>query len=432
MSVTRAKQDLVTRVVVAVLLSFSLLGCGPSETELDAGMPVDSGDRDAGDGAMVGDAAVADAAPEDGSVDAGPSGQCDPGVGLRDPVSACSAAAPCTALLPTYARLDPPVDRIDTESDEPTCATGELGTRTGHPVYDDGPARSFVAPGGVTRYWCEARPPGAGASNPRPLVIYVPGSGGHGGSVYDTSLLRDKQPTFDLSDKPAAPGYVLASIQPRNLHWPTSDPQEGTKSDSQYRDLGSPSMNPDIAFLDHIIDSLVTEGVVDPLRIYVMGWSNGARFALFYGIARHETATPGGYRVAAVANFSGGDPFAPTTFAEPDCQAAPYPTSSIPYYLVSRACDAIACNEAQDLGIVPGNVVEPWVSILRDVIGADVTWQILHDDGTERDTCAIASLCGPTRQLLNHFYWPDGLMDGSGLDHEPTMLGFLRGHPLPP
>lgn len=430
---------------LSLLLVTLAFGCGDSDPGTDAGRDAgadgatdggsDSGSDGGSDGAVDSgvDAAfdgAVDTGIVDGSVaDTGPTPGCDPGVGLASPIPACSAADPCTNLLPTYALFTPPVERIEAESEAPTCATGSFGTGSGHAVFDDGPPRSHIDAAGTTRYWCEARPSLAGG--PRPLVLYVTGSGGSATGVYDSSRLREKQPTFDLAGDPARQGYVLVSIQPRNLHWPTTDPQEGTKSDSQYRDLASPSSNRDVAFVDHVIDTLVAEGVVDPRRIYLMGWSNGARFTIFYGIARHETATPGGNRVAAVANYSGGDPFAPPTFDDPTCQASPYPTSEIPYYLVSRACDAIACNAAHDLGTVPGNVVEPWVDTLRDVIGADVTWQILHDDGSPRATCALASACGPWRRLDNHVHWPDGLADGGGQDHEPVMLGFLRDHPLP-
>jgi len=37
---------------------------------------------------------------------------------------------------------------------------------------------------------------------------------------------------------------------------------------------------------------------VDPARIYVSSWSNGARFAALYAFARHDEGTPGGHRVA--------------------------------------------------------------------------------------------------------------------------------------
>ena len=103
--------------------------------------------------------------------------------------------------------------------------------------------------------------------------------------------------------------------------------------------------------------------------------------------------------------------------------------SSLPYYLVSRTCDAIACDEAQSLGVVPGNIIEPWIRTLRDVIGVDVTWERIDDDGILRDRCAVAATCGRTRQIVNHLRWPDGLWDGGGRDHEPTMLTFLRDHP---
>jgi len=406
-----------------------LVGCGGT-ADVDGGLDADVMDADAArDAARDALADVGSDGSRDAPSDAGPLPLCSPGVGLSASIPACSVADPCTDLLPTYARRTPPVDRLDTPSDAPTCATSSAGTDRGYPAYTDGAPRSWMSPAGVNRHWCEARPAGIGAASPRPLLIYLAPSGGDAGTVYDATLLRDKQPDYDLSGDPARPGFVLASVQPRNLHWPTVDPQEGTKFDSQYRDLASPSTNPDIAFVDHIIDSLVDEGVVDPARIYLMGWSNGGRFSVFYGIARRETPTPGGNHVAAVANFSAGDPFGPPTVGDLDCQAAPYPTAALPYYLISRTCDAIACDAGQDSGLVPGNVVEPWVAVLRTDVGADVTWQRIDDNGVPRAACAIAGLCGTIRQITNHIRWPDGIADGSGRDHEPTMLDFLRDHP---
>ncbi len=412
-----------------VVFGMVLVSCGGT-SDVDGGL--DGAVMDADAPRDAGGDAAADAAADasrDAARDAGPLPLCAPGVGLSEPIPKCSAGDPCTDLLLTYSRLSPPVDRLDTPSDAPTCATSSFGTGRGYPAYTDDAPRMWMDADGVNRYWCEVRPSGTGVASPRPLLIYTTGSGGHAGTVYDATLLRDKQPDYDLSGDPARPGFVLASVQPRNLHWPTVDPQEGTKFDSQYRDLASPSTNPDIAFVDHIIDSLVDEGVVDPQRIYLMGWSNGGRFSVFYGIARHGTSTPGGNHVAAVANFSAGDPFGPPTVGDLDCQAAPYPTAALPYYLISRTCDAIACDAAQDSGLVPGNVVEPWVEVLRSEIGADVTWQRIDDNGVPRAACAIAGLCGTLRQITNHIRWPDGIADGSGRDHEPAMLDFLRDHP---
>lgn len=424
---------------LAWIAALALAACGDDPgtdagAGADAGVGADAGaDMDAAAatdaGADAGAETDAEIAADAGPLDAGP--YCLDGVGLARPVPVCSTAEPCTELLASYALLDPPVDRIETASDRPVCGTTSVGIGRGQPMFDDGAPSTWTDPDGVDRFWCEHRPAGTSSTSPRPVVIWVPPSGSTADGLYDTTSLRSKAPTYDLSGDPTRPGFILVSIQPRNLRWPTADPQQGTKSDSFFRDLGAPSTNPDIALLDHVVDALVSEGVADPARIFVSGWSNGARMSGLYGIARHGTPTPGGNQIAAVANYSGGDPFAPPTFADEACRGVPYPTSTVPFLLVSRTCDEIACNAAADDMAVPGNVVEPWVTALRDQIGADVTWVRIDDDGVERAACAIAGLCGPTRALLNHVRWPDGVGDRSGNDLEPRMLDFLRDHPLP-
>jgi hypothetical protein len=353
---------------------------------------------------------------------------CATGIGLSHPSPTCSIDEVCLDLVPIYAMFSPTTTYLDTPSDEPVCETSERGLATGRPYYNDGSARSWVDADGVNRYWCEARPPGASTHSTRPLVIWITGSGGSAGGLYDTTSLRDKQQTFNLSRDPERPGFILVSIQPRNLHWPTVDSQDGTKSEIYYRDFYAPSTNTDIAFIDHIIDALVSEGVVDSDRIYLMGWSNGARFSALYSISRHEQMTPGGNHVAAVANYSGGNPYASFDYDRPECALYELPKSSIPFFMISRQCDLVACDGNTDLNIIPGNVAEPWISSLKNDVGADVTWQLIDSAGNLKTSCASAAECTESDALFGHLHWPDGLDDAGGIDHEPTMLQYLAEH----
>lgn len=211
--------------------------------------------------------------------------------GAPAPLAVCTQANPCTRPAKELN-----VSEITEPSSAPLCST----TQPGRAIYDDGAPHHSVDADGVDRYACLYQPGGASASAPRPLVIFLHGGGsGNAGNVYNFTSLRAKAESYVLGDA-ARPGFLLLSIQGRNLHYPTFNNRDGRHHDFYYRDLRSPSTNPDVANLDRLIDELVATGVVDTRRIYLMGWSNGGFFGQMYAIARHTTPTPGGNRVAAV------------------------------------------------------------------------------------------------------------------------------------
>jgi poly(3-hydroxybutyrate) depolymerase len=352
-------------------------------------------------------------------------GPCDPSTGLAAALSACSATDPCAG---------PGGPPITTPIDVPLCRTSDSSRL----VFDDGPPEQWLGSRGEVRYSCVFRPSGASRQSPRPLVIFFHGAFGAASAVYDNTSLRARAPTYLLSGDPARPGFFLVSVQGRNLHWPASDSRDGRHHDIYYRDLKSPSTNPDLENADHIIDSFVASGAVDATRVYVMGWSNGGFFAQLYGIGRHEVPTPGRHHVAAVAVYSAADPFNNIQIGEsPPCRLNPYPHSRVPILLIGRACDLVPCDEAQFEGLAaqgvtlaPGFVVQTWVSELATLVGDSlVTSLTVTGDGKMISTCTAAAFCQSSLAILNHLHWPDGISDGSGMDYEPMMLDFLRANP---
>ncbi len=341
---------------------------------------------------------------------------CSPQVGVTSPLEACTAAAPCDRTS------DGSV--LDSPSEVPTCAADHAD----RPAYDDGPVQRAVGLDGHTRYWCRT-PQRSGA---RPLVLWFHGAGGSADDVYGWTSLRTKAEDAVLStDGPS--GFVLVSIQGRNLHWPTQDPRDMSHHDVYHRDLSSSSANADVALADALVDELVTSGEVDPERIYAMGWSNGGFFAQLYGFARHDTPTPGGHRVAAVAAYTAADPFADTR-ADDDlaCELDPYPDPTVPIHLTTRSCDLIPCDQAQadaflEEGyiVAPGAVVEPWSEWLAEALASDHEWLLVDGYGQRDTSCTSASWCPLWAASVNHLRWPDGIGDGSGNDYEEDMLGFL-------
>ncbi|MBI5895554.1 MAG: hypothetical protein HZB24_05950, partial [Desulfobacterales bacterium] len=207
---------------------------------------------------------------------------------------------------------------------------------------------------GFTRHACIYRPSGASATSKRPLILWFhPGGEGSADLAGSEAGLLAKAESYDLTGDTARPGFVLVSVQGRNLRYPTAAPRDGQHHDFYYRDLRSPSSNPDIANTDTMIDAMVQEGMVDTNRIYVAGWSNGGFFSQLYAIARDNTATAGGNRIAAAAVFAAADPFAGISwdpFNETSvsdgtaCRLAIYPVSDMPVLIVHRTTDsAVAC-----------------------------------------------------------------------------------------
>ncbi len=357
--------------------------------------------------------------------------RCNSSTGLSAPLAVCSPGNVCTRP-----GADTGATSISDSFSIPLCRT----TSASRAAFDDGPPLRWVDPGGVTRSACLFSPSGASASSQRPLVVFLHGGGsGSADDVYDHTSLRAKAPSYDLSGDPQRPGFFLLSVHGRHLHYPTEAPRDGNHHDFYFRDLASPSSNPDIANVDRLIDDLVRTGRVDPRRIYFMGWSNGAFFSQMYVIARRQTPTMGGNRPAAAVAYTGADPFNNINATEsPSCQLDPYPRTSAPVFLVSRACDIVACDVAQAQGlrsqgvvVEPGHIVSEWQTTLQTrMSNPNVMRRIVASTGQSSSSCAPVSSCPGSLALLNHVRWPDGVADGSGIDHEPEMLDFLRDHPL--
>jgi len=355
---------------------------------------------------------------------------CNPVTGLSNPLALCTAQNKC--LRPG---LELGVTEISTPFSIPLCRT----TASGRTVFDDGPPLNWTDPDGVARSACLFAPSGASQAAQRPLLVWLHGGGGSADNVYNHTTLRAKAQSYDLSGDPQRPGFFLLSVHGRHLHYPTEAPRDGNHHDFYFRDLARPSRNPDIANVDRLVDDLVRTGNVDPRRIYFMGWSNGAFFSQMYVIARQNTPTPDGNTPAAAVAYTGADPFHNTSATQtPSCQLDPYPLSRAPIFLVSRACDIVACDvaQAQELGIQgtvvsPGHIVGEWeAKLLNTVANPNVSRRIVSGTGQSVTSCTPAPFCTTGIATLNHVRWPDGVADGSGVDHEPAMLDFLRDHPL--
>jgi len=360
--------------------------------------------------------------------------QCNGTTGLIQPLQVCSHARPCTGAI-SFNNGQIVHQTKTTASDAPVCATKNL-------MLNDGAPMKWTDADGVARYTCLFEPAGASSTSKRPLVVFFHGLGGQANDAYDHTDIRGKAADYDnLSGDSTRPGFILASVQGRNLHSPADQPP-GRHQDYYYRDLGSPSTNPDIAQVDRLIDTLVAQENVDTQRIYVMGWSSGALFAQMYAIARYDAATPGGNHVAAGAVYAFGNPFANIAQNQtPSCESNPYPASTVPLYMINRTCDALtACDAAQEtyFYLSPGRSAEDWVTQLMNpsyVNDPNVTFQRIDlSTGAAASVCdAVPSpTCTQDAGTLAHLEWPYGPLYGMGdPDWEVQMLDFLRANPHP-
>ena len=374
---------------------------------------------------------------------------CNVSTGLRAPLPACSPQTPCTRVATNLG-----VAIVETPEVVPACDA----------LYWDERITKNVM--GFARYACIVRPGGASSTSKRPLVVWFHGGGdGSADDAATITRLASKASNFDLTGDVSAPGFVLLAIQGRNLRFPTAAPRDGHHHDFYYRDLNSPSTNPDIANVDTFIDSIVEEGIIDTNRIYVMGWSNGAFFSQLYAIARHTTTTPGGNNVASAAVFSAASPFSDISWDvfdnvavdgnDSSCELPSIPTSSVPIQMVYRTSDsAVACDTAQAtcFQTEPGYITEQW---LADASSAGIPIEGLRIGGLESGASATQDADAPNctdymgscpvvdcinnplgagcLSLVNHLRWPDGDYDNSGtffMDREPDMLQFLKSNPL--
>ena len=370
---------------------------------------------------------------------------CNGTTGLASPLCACSASSACACEnVPFCNPFCPDAGTLSTSIDLPSCKT-TTSCPTSRLVFDDGAPTTWTD-GTQQRAYCLYSPVAATPTSQRPLLVFVHGSGGSADDVYGGTSLRSKAATFDLVGDGTRIGFFLASDQGRNLPNPNGNLGAAPRHDVYFRDLASPSQNPDVRAIDHIIDTVAGGGAVDPKRIFLVGWSNGAFFSAMYAIARYSTATPGGFHVAGAAVYAGGDPFDdPLASENGACSTRPYPQAATALYVIHRGCDsAVACDATQQqlFSDPPGYDVSDWVQTLKGSVGATVQEIIISPQGLQVSGCNDDfSLCTSAVGLINHISWPDGLAaedakykndwEGAAVGTAQGMLAFLAAHPHP-
>jgi len=294
---------------------------------------------------------------------------------------------------------------------------------------------SWTDADGTSRTACLYEPASASSMNPLPLVVYVHPSLFTADTISAVTNILSFQTTADLTGDPARPGFIVVAPEGRaTTHfYPTPDDQ-GTGWDNWYRQLEKHgrdvevggttyAQNVDAAAIDHFIDAEVATGKVDPRRIYVTGWSNGAAMGMLYALNRR--------RIAAAAVYTAPDAF--EAFNDP-CPQAPVSRRArsnaeirlsnkrVPIYHVHNACDiaGICPNGEQLLGDLLGIHAR-----VTDVIIDGSQMQVTTCDagcGTnpDGDMSPVDNPRGFTEGSTNHVRWPT--------NWTASMLDFFRQH----
>ncbi len=285
---------------------------------------------------------------------------------------------------------------------------------------------------GSDRYACIYEPAGRSRDNPLPLVVFIHGSIATADSIKLTGLVGEIGKA-DLGGK--KPGFILLAPEGRyTAHYYPGLDSNAMGWDNWYRQL-SPSgdvtvggttykENVDAATIDHFIQDETATGEVDPVRIYLTGWSNGAAMALLYALSRQS--------IAAAAVYSAPDPFG--AFDDP-CPQAPVtraPTSNAQVQIFNPRIPLLHVRNGCDIGGICPNG-NNFARQMR-AIGVSLDDVILDPEGKPvtscDDTCGTSPRAagdvgagGTFRGILHHMQWPKA--------SNSRMLEFMKQHPLP-
>lgn len=270
-------------------------------------------------------------------------------------------------------------------------------------------------------------------ARPLPLVIYLQASLAPLDLQIAKTGLLDARRTALLGED-ARPGFLLLAPMPRyTRHYYPLPNAYSLGFDVWYRQFASGPRsvggvaypaNTDFATIDHYIAGLLGSGRVDPRRVYLVGYSNGASAAVEYAQNRAG--------IAAAAVYSAPDPYG---FLQDPCPQRPVagPAAGMaelqvtrrnaPIFHLHRDCDAYgSCPNALKL---QRQITESATALMftqtvnRDQLPVSGCDAACGSDANGSPWNLKARLAGTG----NHNTWP--------LDWNARLLGFLREHPLP-
>ena len=286
---------------------------------------------------------------------------------------------------------------------------------------------------GSDRYACIYEPEQHSRDNPLPLVVFLHGSIATADSIKLTGLAGEIGKA-DLGGK--KPGFILLAPEGRyTAHYYPGVDSNGMGWDNWYRQL-TPSGdvtvaganykgNVDAAAIDHFIQDEIATGEVDPTRVYLTGWSNGAAMALLYALNRQS--------IAAAAVYSAPDPFGAFTDPCPQTPVPRAPTSNaevrifnprVPLMHVRNNCDIGGiCPNGNNFAVQMRSIAISLDDVILDPADKPIT---ACDDtcGTSPMAAGEVGASGTWRGVLHHVRWPSA--------SNARMFEFMKQHPLPP
>lgn len=170
-------------------------------------------------------------------------------------------------------------------------------------------------PVGTVRHACIYEP-NTTSNQPLPLIFWLQGSGVPAELQLHAPVsdVLSQINTADLTGDASRRGFILIELAGRvtNHFYPAPNNTGTSGWDNWDRQLQPNSAgrwvngkyypeNLDAAAIDHYIDQAVASGKVDPKRVYMMGWSNGAAMSILYTQNRPN--------IAAAAVYSAPNPY---------------------------------------------------------------------------------------------------------------------------
>jgi dienelactone hydrolase len=298
---------------------------------------------------------------------------------------------------------DAPAARI--KAVKPNCGSGEL---LGPWKDADGTARYACA------FYPQPSPDGRLA-----MLVYLNPSLFPVSTITFTNLLAFQHSSL-LNGKGASGGFIVLAPEARMIthHYPFPE-QYGIGWDVWYRQfdprgdvaIGARTYqeNVDAATIDHFIASEVASGRVDPSRIYITGWSNGAAMAFLYGLNR-----PG---IAAASAYSAFDPFGalndacqqtPVAHAPQDGSQVRIFNPRLPVMHIYRSCDIDGlCPNAEKFARQLRNASIAVDDVIVDGAGGRVQTCDPHCGTDPNGGLSAALHLYPWLEgLRNHMRWP--------------------------